>query len=96
MKIIKTTKLPNGGELVEYSNGAKEWYLNGKLHREDGPAIVYANGDKYWYLNNNYHREDGPAIEYTNGSKEWFINDELMSCTTQKEFERLMRLKAFW
>ena len=22
-----------------YDNGDKEWYLNGKLHREDGPAI---------------------------------------------------------
>ena len=31
--------------------GDKSWYLNGKLHREDGPAIEYANGTKYWYLN---------------------------------------------
>jgi hypothetical protein len=22
-----------------YPNGTKEWYLNDKLHREDGPAI---------------------------------------------------------
>ena len=34
-----------------YSNGTKYWYLNGKLHREEGPAVEYANGDKYWYLN---------------------------------------------
>ena len=33
------------------SNGAKEWYLNDKRHREDGPAIEYANGTKKWYLN---------------------------------------------
>ena len=33
------------------ANGDKEWYLNGQLHREDGPAVEYANGDKYWYLN---------------------------------------------
>ena len=26
------------------------WYLNGKLHREDGPAVS-TNGDKDWYLN---------------------------------------------
>ena len=25
-----------------YPNGDKSWYLNGKLHREDGPAIEYA------------------------------------------------------
>jgi hypothetical protein len=27
------------------------WYLKGKLHREDGPAIEWANGTKYWWLN---------------------------------------------
>ena len=31
--------------------GTKFWYLNGKLHREDGPAIEYPNGDGFWYLN---------------------------------------------
>jgi len=34
-----------------YPNGTKHWYLNGRLHREDGPAVEYANGDKCWYLN---------------------------------------------
>jgi hypothetical protein len=33
--------------------GAKRWYLNDKLHREDGPAMECANGDKYWYINDN-------------------------------------------
>jgi hypothetical protein len=32
-------------------NGTKIWYLNGKRHREDGPACEYASGTKYWYLN---------------------------------------------
>ena len=31
--------------------GDKYWYLNGYLHRKDGPAIEYFNGTKYWYLN---------------------------------------------
>ena len=39
------------GPAVEYANGTKRWYLNGKLHREDGPAVEYANGTKRWYLN---------------------------------------------
>ena len=34
-----------------YPDGDKEWYLNGKLHREDGPAREWADGDKSWYLN---------------------------------------------
>jgi hypothetical protein len=92
---MKTTKLPNGGELHEYPNGNKDWSLNGKYHREDGPAIEYPNGDKVWFINGKLHREDGPAVEY-HDCKEWLINGKLMPCKTQKEFERLMRLKVFW
>ena len=28
-----------------------KWTLNGKLHREDGPAFEWPNGDREWYLN---------------------------------------------
>ena len=56
------------------ANGDKEWHLNDKLHREDGPAIERTNGGKEWYLNGKYHREDGPAIEYANGTKCWYLN----------------------
>ena len=58
----------------KYSNGDKSWYRNGKLHREDGPAIEYSDGDEHWYLNGERHREDGPAIERPNGDKFWFLN----------------------
>jgi hypothetical protein len=90
---MKTTKLPNGGYLYKYVNGFKEWYLNNKLHREDGPAIESANGHKEWYVNDKLHREDGPAIVYADGNKEWFLNDKQVS---QKEFKRLLILKGFW
>ena len=48
----------------------KEWFLNGKLHKEDGPAVIgyYLSGDieyEVWYLNGNEHRTDGPSyVEY--------------------------------
>ena len=64
-----------GYEYIVDKNGTKVWYINGNLHREDGPAIEYKNGTKYWYLNGNKHREDGPAIEDKNGDKEWYLND---------------------
>ena len=32
-------------------SGCKSWFLGGKLHREDGPAVEYSNGDKHWYIN---------------------------------------------
>ncbi len=58
-------------------NGTKEWYLNGELHREDGPAVEHADGDKEWWLHGKFHREDGPAREDTDGDKEWWLNDKL-------------------
>jgi hypothetical protein len=36
----------------------KWWYLNDKLHREDGPAVEGANGDKWWYLNDEEVTEE--------------------------------------
>ena len=71
-------------------SGDKRWYLNGKLHREDGPAIELANGDKEWWLNGKLHREDGPAIEYADGAKSWYLNDEHF---TEKEFNVKMNAK---
>ena len=56
-----------------YESGAiksQEWYLNGKRHREDGPAHIYyyesgAIRRQEWHVHGKYHREDGPAlIEY--------------------------------
>jgi hypothetical protein len=57
-----------------YDNGDKEWFLNGKLHREDGPAIEHSNGYKSWFLNGKRHREDGPAVEFCNSYKSWFLD----------------------
>ncbi len=35
------------------------WYLNGQLHREDGPAVEYISGLKQWYLNGKpYSKEE--------------------------------------
>ena len=57
-----------------YSNGTREWHLNGKYHREDGPAVECADGTKSWCLNGELHRKDGPAVEYANGTKCWYLN----------------------
>jgi hypothetical protein len=65
-------------------------------HREDGPSIEYANGDKYWHFNNELHRLDGPAIEYSdNDAKLWYINGRMIPVKNNKEFLRLVKLKAF-
>ena len=36
---------------IETADGTKKWYRNGKLHREDGPAIERADGSKEWLRN---------------------------------------------
>lgn len=38
-----------------------EYYLDGKRHRVDGPAVEHSNGTKLYYLDDNLHRVDGPA-----------------------------------
>jgi hypothetical protein len=31
--------------------GIEEWWIHGKLHRIDGPAIEYPSGRKEWWIN---------------------------------------------
>ena len=55
-------------EIDEY--GTKRWKLNGKFHREDGPAVEYKDGTKIWFFDGEYHRLDGPAYICNNGVSE--------------------------
>ena len=59
-------------------DGTKRYYLDGQLHRTDGPAIEWANGDKLWYLNGQPHRTDGPAVECADGYKSWYVQGEYL------------------
>ena len=49
--------------MIEYkvkvwSNGNKEWYLHGRRHREDGPAVECVSGYKEWWLRGEELAED--------------------------------------
>lgn len=70
-----STDLGNGCALLTYSTGKKQWYKDGELHREDGPAEIDTIGNKKWYRYGLLHREDGPAIE-TDAYNMWYINGE--------------------
>ena len=74
-KLITLDELYNltNGKYVR-NNGTIEYYQNGRLHRENGPAVERFDGTKFWYLNGERHREDGPAIELSDGTKSWYIN----------------------
>jgi len=78
-------------------HGNKFWYDDdGLMHREDGPAIEFTSGSKVWRIHGKLHREDGPAIEYIHGNRYWYYNDKAIDCGSQEEFERLIKIKAFW
>jgi hypothetical protein len=70
------------------------WCLNGQLHREDGPAVEWADGSKIWCQHGKFHRLDGPAIDCF--FKEWFYQDRKIDCSSQQEFDKIIKLKAFW
>jgi hypothetical protein len=72
------------------------WTRNGLLHREDGPAIIDNNGDKFWMINDKPHRLDGPAAEFADGGQEWFVDGKHIKCSSQEEFERILKLKLYW
>jgi hypothetical protein len=83
--------IKNGWETQ--SDGTKCHYVNGKLHREDGPAIEYADGSVSYYFNGNPHRMDGPAKIHNSGhgvETYWVIHGELVPVNSQKEFEKYL------
>jgi len=66
----------------------KFWYKNGKLHRDDGPAVEYKNGIKFWYKEGKLHRLDGPAREWVYRAKEWWIEGKFY---TEEEFNKKIK-----
>lgn len=65
------------GPAAEYNpadkyNLHKSWWVGGKRHRVEGPALIWGDGSKFWFSNNLLHREDGPAIEKGDGTTEWW------------------------
>ena len=65
----------------EYGNNDKEWWFNGKLHRENGPAILRKDHRwAEWWVNGLLHRLDGPAVEKHDEDSSvftWYINGEI-------------------
>ena len=49
------------------------WFIHGKLHRLDGPAVIYRdpkhlkNTIEEWFMDGEWHRENGPAYIEKNG-----------------------------
>ena len=63
--------------IIEWTNGIKEWYYEGELHRADGPSTEYSNGNKVWYKEGKLHRLDGPARIQDNKKEYWLFGHQL-------------------
>jgi hypothetical protein len=37
-------------DIISDDNGTERWFLNGKIHREGGPAIIWADGAQAWWI----------------------------------------------
>ena len=71
------------GPAIEYSDGSKEWRVDGELHRTDGPAAEFIDGYKSWFVNGSIHRLDGPAVIWGDGTKAWYVDDKQL---TEEQF----------
>lgn len=79
----------DGHRYIE-DDGEKKWLYNGRLHREDGPAIICEDGSEFWYLHGKYHRTNGPAVIFSNGNTFWFIDDKMIS--SKKMYQTILDL----
>lgn len=43
---------------VDRVGTARMWFLDGKLHREDGPAVECPDGSRFWYRNGERTSEE--------------------------------------
>ena len=62
---------------ISRSDASQCWHRDGRLHREDGPAVQRPDGTLEWYLEGCRHRVGGPAIERPDGTREWYRDGRL-------------------
>jgi len=86
----------NDKPAIEWDDGDKAWYKEGRLHRVDGPACEFSVGYKCWCKEGVNHRLDGPAVECKDGYKEWWYIGKKVECSSTEEFLRIINLKVFW
>ena len=75
------------GPAVEWADGSKAWYRNGKWHREDGPAVEWVDGNKDWYIDGKSMTEE----EFTNRNKRKIrVGSQTLELTVE-QIEQLLK-----
>lgn len=93
-KNIVNGNLENEWALKEFDDGTKIWYnINGCLMKYYNPLTLYTG---YYDDKGKHHRLDGPARIWHIGAQEWWYHGTKIHCKSQEEFERYLKLKAFW
>jgi len=87
------------GPAIERIDGSEDWYQHGQFHRDDGPTIKHPgpNGFQAWHQRGELHRMDGPALLGNDGYHTWYFQGQLLiNVKSQEDFERFLKLRAFW
>jgi hypothetical protein len=79
-------ELPKDGTIIRWKDS------NGFIRKQ----FFLMSGTTYYYDENlRLHRENGPAAMYVDYDR-WYWHGKYIDCESQKEFDRLIKLKAFW
>ena len=70
----KPISAEGGFDEARASGGEQSFWLEGKLHRTDGPALITREGDQHWYLHGRRHNAEGPAIVKADGRCLFFVD----------------------
>jgi hypothetical protein len=57
--------------------GVKEWFMNDKRHRTDGPAIEWPDGTKEWFLNDRHYPSFDDWLEAVDATEQGKISLKL-------------------
>jgi len=57
---IRRGVIPDGVEVQEHPDGTRMWFLNGRLHRTDGPAIEWGDGTVECWFRSAYMGVNNP------------------------------------
>lgn len=83
------------GNLKDEAN-TELFVLNGKLHREDGPALILYDGTMQWYQHGVLHRTNGPARIYSSNFQEYYLygkrydKEEWFEALTKEEKKKVI------
>lgn len=74
---------------------------------KNNPRIKHriSNTGEAWLYDDKFHRLTGPAVSYMVGLTaddeiievhEWWYHGTKIECSSQEEFERIIKMKVFW